>query len=74
MSGNRQLSVSALFEEDQPRLAGYVAQLAAGSTRNNIEFNVVHRNSSRRWFAISWQPMIELLEIVDRLAASAATS
>lgn len=46
-------------EEDRPRLAGYIAQMAAGSTGNNIEFNVIHRNGSNRWVAISWQPMID---------------
>ncbi len=45
--------------EDHPRLAGYIAQMAAGSTGNNIEFNVVHRDGSQRWVAISWQPMID---------------
>lgn len=49
-----------ISEEDHPRLAGYIAQMAAGSTGNNIEFNVVHRNGSMRWVAISWQPMIDL--------------
>ncbi len=48
-----------ITEEDHPRLAGYIAQMAAGSTGNNIEFNVVHRDGSRRWVAMSWQPMID---------------
>lgn len=46
-------------KEDRPRLAGYLAQMAAGSTGNNIEFNVVHRDGSKRWVAMSWQPMTD---------------
>ena len=46
-------------KEDHPRLAGYLAQMAAGSTGNNIEFNVVHRDGSKRWVAMSWQPMTD---------------
>ena len=48
-----------ISEEDHPRLAGYLTQMAAGSTGNNIEFNVVHRDGSKRWVAMSWQPMID---------------
>lgn len=48
-----------ITEEDHPRLAGYIAQMAAGSTGNNIEFNVLHRDGSKHWVAMSWQPMID---------------
>lgn len=48
-----------IAEEDHPRLAGYIAQMAAGSTGNNVEFSVLHRDGSKRWVAMSWQPMVD---------------
>ncbi|WP_442505421.1 two-component system sensor histidine kinase NtrB [Novipirellula sp. SH528] len=48
-----------IAKEDHPRFASYIEQMVTGSTENNIEFNVVHRDGSNRWVAISWQPMID---------------
>ncbi len=45
--------------KEHERLAAFCRQMSAGSTANNIEFEVIHRDGSQRWIAMSWQPMID---------------
>jgi two-component system, sporulation sensor kinase C len=46
-----------IVPEDRERMAEHLREASAGSTENNIEFRVLHRNGTRPWMAISWQPM-----------------
>ncbi|MDA8743546.1 ATP-binding protein [Rubripirellula amarantea] len=46
-------------ESDHARMAEYVEQMASGSSGNNIEFKVLHRDGSHRWVAVSWRPMTD---------------
>ncbi|QEG00798.1 Sensor protein ZraS [Stieleria maiorica] len=49
-----------LFDpQDQARLAGYLKEMAEGSTGNHIEFKVARRDGTSRWVAVSWQPMTD---------------
>lgn len=44
---------------DRERIAKCFVEGGAGSTANNVEFQSLHRNGSRFWVAVSWQPMID---------------
>ncbi|MCC9658698.1 PAS domain-containing sensor histidine kinase [Rhodopirellula halodulae] len=46
-------------EEDRPLLADSMKGAMLGTTRNNVEFRVQHRDGTSKWMAISWQPMID---------------
>lgn len=45
--------------EDRLRISQYFAEGTSGSTANNVEFQSLHRDGSKNWVAISWQPMID---------------
>tara|TARA_R110002072_G_scaffold302799_1_gene488859 strand:- start:3062 stop:4276 length:1215 start_codon:yes stop_codon:yes gene_type:complete len=46
-----------MVPEDRDRMAKHFSDAADGSTENNIEFRVMHRDGSMPWMAVSWQPM-----------------
>ncbi|TWU40101.1 PAS fold protein [Novipirellula aureliae] len=46
-----------IVPEDRDRMAEHLRDAAVGGTENNIEFRVLHRDGSRPWVAVSWQPM-----------------
>lgn len=46
-----------ISREDRRRLLDRMQEAQAGITANNIEFYCQHRNGSKRWAAVSWQPM-----------------
>ncbi len=43
--------------EHRGRIAQSIAEGCGGSTANNVEFEALHRDGSRLWVAVSWQPM-----------------
>lgn len=45
--------------EDRERIAKCFIEGGAGSTANNVEFRSLHRDGSKFWVAVSWQPMID---------------
>ncbi|MGV3483932.1 MAG: two-component system sensor histidine kinase NtrB [Planctomycetaceae bacterium] len=45
--------------EHRDRLTRYLQEASQGSTQNNIEFESLHRDGSKCWVAISWQPMVD---------------
>ncbi|EMI56822.1 two-component system sensor histidine kinase NtrB [Rhodopirellula sallentina] len=46
-----------IVPDDRQRMAVHMKDAAGGSTKNNIEFRVLHRDGSTPWVAISWQPL-----------------
>lgn len=46
-----------IVAEDRDRMAAHMRDAARGSTKNNIEFRVLHRDGRKPWMAISWQPL-----------------
>ncbi|QEF97854.1 Sensor protein ZraS [Stieleria maiorica] len=46
-----------IVPEDRDRMTMHLRDAADGSTENNIEFRVMHRDGSMPWMAVSWQPM-----------------
>ncbi|TWU62135.1 ATP-binding protein [Crateriforma conspicua] len=46
-----------IVEEDRQRMAAHLRNAVAGSTENNVEFRVAHRDGSTPWMAMSWQPL-----------------
>lgn len=49
-----------LAPEDRERIGRSFGEAAEGSTENNVEFRVLHRDGSQCWCASSWQPMLML--------------
>ena len=45
--------------EHRKRIARYFAEAGRGSSENNIEFETLHRDGSKCWVAVSWQPMTD---------------
>jgi two-component system sporulation sensor kinase C len=45
--------------EDRDRIQGHLQDASMGSSGNNIEFRVLHRNGTTPWVAMSWQPMVD---------------
>ncbi|WP_436715706.1 ATP-binding protein [Roseiconus lacunae] len=43
--------------DDRSRIAALLREAVSGSTENNVEFRILHRDGSTRWVAVSWQPM-----------------
>ena len=46
-----------IAKEDRSRMSEHLRDAASGSSENNIEFRVQHRDGSEAWMAISWQPL-----------------
>jgi PAS domain S-box-containing protein len=44
---------------DRKIIADILLDAVAGGTGNDVDFQVVHRNGSSRWAAVSWQPMYD---------------
>ncbi|TWU48239.1 two-component system sensor histidine kinase NtrB [Rubripirellula reticaptiva] len=44
---------------DHGRMKQHMVEMASGSSGNNIEFKVRHRDGTHRWVAVSWQPMTD---------------
>ncbi|WDQ15201.1 two-component system sensor histidine kinase NtrB [Rhodopirellula sp. P2] len=47
-----------IVPEDRERMSLQWQEAAQGSTGNNIEFRVLHKDGATLWMAVSWQPMI----------------
>lgn len=45
--------------EDRGRIAGWLAEAAAGRPGNDVEFRILHKDGSRRWGAVSWQALCD---------------
>ncbi|PHQ35868.1 two-component system sensor histidine kinase NtrB [Rhodopirellula bahusiensis] len=45
--------------EDRERMGRHLEEASKGSTGNNVEFKVLHRDQSTSWVAVSWQPMTD---------------
>lgn len=45
--------------EDCERMGRHLEEASKGSTGNNVEFKVLHRDQSTSWVAVSWQPMTD---------------
>jgi PAS domain S-box-containing protein len=45
--------------QDRPMLEQIMQGAIAGNSGNDIEFRVVTKDASLKWFAVSWQPLIE---------------
>ncbi|QDT11122.1 two-component system sensor histidine kinase NtrB [Planctomycetes bacterium K23_9] len=48
-----------LVPEDRQCMADHLRDAVSGSTENNIEFRVLHRDGSTPWMAVSWQPIAD---------------
>jgi hypothetical protein len=46
-----------ILPEDRSLIAGILAAAGHGSSGNDAEFRILHRDGSTKWAAISWQPM-----------------
>lgn len=51
--------LSVVCEDDRPWMRALLEGALGGSSGNDLEFRVVHRDGSVRWAAISWQPLVE---------------
>jgi PAS domain S-box-containing protein len=49
--------LALVVPEDRSTFAGILAAARTGSSGNDAEFRILHRDGSARWAAISWQPM-----------------
>lgn len=45
--------------EHRDRISGILQEAKAGTTQNDVEFQVVDRNGGKHWVAVSWQPMYD---------------
>lgn len=46
-------------EEDRGKIAEVLQNAIQGGTGNDVDFQIVHRDGSSRWAAVSWQPMYD---------------
>lgn len=46
-----------VLPEDRCQIAGILTAARQGSSGNDAEFRILHRDESLKWAAISWQPM-----------------
>ncbi|QDU35981.1 Sporulation kinase A [Maioricimonas rarisocia] len=46
-------------EDDRDRIAEILCDAIGGGSGNDVDFQIVHRDGSRRWGAVSWQPMYD---------------
>ena len=46
-------------EGDRERIAEVLADALKGGSGNDVEFQLVHRNGSTKWGAVSWQPVYD---------------
>lgn len=46
-------------ENDKEKIADVLRDAVSGGIGNDVEFQVVHRDGSMRWAAVSWQPMYD---------------
>lgn len=49
--------LAVVAERDRDRIAEVFRNAKAGGSGNDIEFQIVHRDGSARWGAVSWQPI-----------------
>jgi len=49
--------LALVLPEDRVSIAAILAAAREGSSGNDAEFRILHRDGSTRWAAISWQPM-----------------
>jgi len=49
-----------ILPEDRGLIAGILASAREGSSGNDTEFRILHRDGAMKWAAISWQPMSTL--------------
>ena len=52
-----------ILPEDRERMADFFREARSGSSRNDVEFQILHRNGQTRSMAISWQPMYDLSRV-----------
>lgn len=52
-----------IVPEDQERMAAFFREAQSGSSRNDVEFQIRHKNGQIRSMAISWQPMYDLTKV-----------
>lgn len=55
--GMQDYPLAMVLPEDRPSIAGILAAARDGSSGNDAEFRILHRDGTARWAAISWQPM-----------------
>lgn len=48
--------------EDRERIASILHDAKNGGSGNDVEFQLIHRDGSLRWGAVSWQPMYDELQ------------
>lgn len=48
----------SVHPEDRPRMRELFEGALRGSSGNDLEFRVCHRDGTTRWAAISWQPLV----------------
>lgn len=49
--------LSMVASEDRQSFAELLAGALQGTCGNDVEFRALHKNGSRRWFAVSWQSL-----------------
>ncbi|MFG0265775.1 MAG: nitrogen regulation protein NR(II) [Rhodopirellula sp. JB055] len=47
-----------IVPEDRERMSNQMKEAATGTTGDNIEFRVLHKDGATLWMAVSWQPRI----------------
>ncbi|WP_397569169.1 ATP-binding protein [Schlesneria sp. T3-172] len=51
--------LSMVAEEDRHKIIEMLNDATTEGSRNDVEFQLIHRDGSRRWAAVSWQPMYD---------------
>ncbi len=46
-------------DTDRDKISKVLSDAKAGGSGNDIEFQLIHRNGSKRWGAVSWQPIYD---------------
>lgn len=54
----RRYPLSIIAPEDRERMAKALDGARLGTSGNDVEFRIVRKDGSRRWLAISWQPLL----------------
>lgn len=51
--------LALVAEEDREKVADVLGDAKNGGSGNDVEFQLLHRDGSMRWAAVSWQPMYD---------------
>ena len=52
-----------IVPEDRERMAACFREARSGSSENDVEFRIIHKDGQKRSMAISWQPMYDVSKV-----------